>query len=81
MMNVGYVRTSIVRKCLLGCLHGGGRLRVDWDEGAVAELEPMCPDQGQHLEAVLAGWTAGDLSKFLFDRDDWALLASGFACL
>jgi len=81
-LRIGYVAKSIVRKIAIAALlMGDAGLKVDWEEVTVVDLRRMFPDQGQHLEIFPQTWSAADLSRFMFDRPDLAILASCYACL
>ena len=80
LLKNGYVRKSIVRKCAIG-LQLFGKATIDWTQMKVGDLGLMFPDQGKHLEDFPSEWSAAHLSMFLFDRPDWPIFASCFACL
>jgi hypothetical protein len=81
-LRVGYVSKSIVRKIAIAALFAGDAgLKVDWEEVMVVDLCRMFPDQGKHLEIFPPSWSAAELSRFVFDRPDLAILASCYACL
>ena len=80
LLKNGYVRKSIVRKSGIGLLQFG-KATIDWDTVTVGDLGQMFPDQGNHLKDFPPVWSAAHLSRFLFDRPDWPIFASCFACL
>ena len=81
-LRIGYVAKSIVRKIAIAALlMGDAGLKVDWEEVTVVDLCRMFPDQGKHLEIFPPSWSAAELSRFMFDRPDLAILASCYACL
>ena len=43
--------------------------------------QAFTPDQSNILSHFADSWSAAELSYILFDRPDWALLASMFLCL
>ena len=78
--SMGYVRLAIVRKLFLGCVQHGA-VAVDWAQVDMEALKGVVPDENGFLDAVPASWSAADLSRFVFSRDDWALFVPMFACL
>ena len=54
---------------------------IDWSKVSLRMLRDMCPDQLDNLRVFPDGWSAAQVSCFLFNRPDWALLASCFPCL
>ena len=81
MLSVGYVRKSIVRKVILGPVAFGELSSIDWSALSRTQLQELCPDQAGYVETLPETWTAQDISRFVFDRDDWAMFVSCFACL
>ncbi len=75
-----YVRLFLVRMLLLGCL-AHEALPVDWNEVPVSLLPKMGPDENGHLSCFDDTWSIGDVSRFMFDRDDWGIFVGMFACL
>ena len=76
----GYVAKSIVRKIAIAALLGD-TVKVDWEKVTVADLRRLFPDQGKHLDIFPQTWSAAELSRFVFDRSDLAIMASCYACL
>eukprot|EP00974_Lingulodinium_polyedra_P066937 6477950-Lingulodinium_polyedra.AAC.1 len=48
---------------------------------ALSELLVICPDQREELGHIPRDVSAGELSRLVFDRPDFAVFASMFACL
>ncbi len=76
----GYVRLSLVRKLLLGCL-AFGKVQPDWDAVPLSMLAEMGPDENQHLKAFSKEFSVGAVGRFVFARADWGIFVSMFTCL
>jgi len=76
----GYVRTFVVRKIVFAMVVEGP-WEMDWGKVLRPEFQSMCCDENQYLQEFDATWTAGEISSFVFGRDDWPMLVSVFACL
>ena len=75
-----YVRTFTVRKVALACaVHND--ILVDWNQVSIGQLQRMAPDENEFLNTFPESWTAEQVSSLVFDRPDWAIFASMFACL
>ena len=78
---VGYVRKFIDRKLFLLVLAAGSVHSDGWQSTAASALNSTLPDQHDFTSGFPDGWTAAEMSNFLFGRDDWAVFASMWACL
>ena len=79
-LRIEYVAKSIVRKIAIAALLGD-TVKVDWEKVTVVDLRRLFPDQGKHLDIFPKTWSAAELSRFVFDRSDLAIIASCYACL
>ena len=79
--SVGYVRKFIDRKLLLLVVAAGATDPHGWSATPAKIVTNMLPDQHAFASEVPEDWTAADLSRFLFDRDDWAAFVSMWTCL
>lgn len=77
----GYVCQFVTRKILTAHMAWRGTPGFDWGAMSISMLQDCCPDQSGQLASVPSWWSAADLSRCLFGRSDWALLASMAACL
>jgi hypothetical protein len=79
----GYlVRLLTVAHTIHSSTHAESPFDVDWSKVPIEVLRVACPDQCQSLNMfVEAGLVdASSISFILFNRGDWGLLASMFAC-
>lgn len=77
----GYINRFIVRKLVIAELVTADARELDWGKVTLCMLMAISADAGEVLHHFPHNWAASDISKFLFDRDDWGLLASMFGCL
>ena len=59
----------------------GSNPGFDWESTPISTLKECCPDQSSVLDSVPSRWSAADLSRCVFGRHDWGLLASMAGCL
>jgi hypothetical protein len=83
-----YARSYLVRLLTLAhtihsSTHAETPFDVDWSKVSIDVLRVACPEQGQSLDvfADLGLVDASSISFALFNRGDWGLFASMFACL
>ena len=53
--------------------------RRDWSTVPASELRKF--DDSDVLKSFRSKWTSADISRTLFDRDDWGIFATTFGCL
>ncbi len=71
---------SVVRKVLLGELATADR-GFKWSDVSLPTLLALDIGGSDALASFPTDWTAEDVSRFCFDRGDWALLVPSFSCL
>ena len=77
----GYVCHFVSRKIVLAHMAWRSHPRFDWESTPVSTLKECCPDQSSQLDTVPSRWSAAALSRCIFGRHDWGLLASMAGCL
>ena len=79
-----YIHDFLRRKLVIGhlcCTPLPRRRGISWAGISSAVLRRMSPDQKEYLECFPAKWSAAEISRFCFDRDDWGFFVPMFACL
>lgn len=79
----GYVCEYVARKLVVGQLVAAARkgCYVDWSAVPLTALRAAAPDEYDLAASLPTAWTAGEASAFMFDRPDWGIFISMFACL
>jgi hypothetical protein len=79
----GYVTDYLVRKLVLRRLVAEARegRYIDWSATSLEQLRLTSADVGNFLARLPPQWSAADASWFFFDRPDWGVLISMYACL
>ena len=54
---------------------------VSWETVSIVDIHTVSADSGKHLELLQPDVSAAAASKCMFDRTDWAVMLSCFACL
>ena len=77
-----YTHYFLRRKLVLGQLvHSSHWSKLQWDDIPLDILRRMTPDQNDYLSSFPAKWSSADASRWCFERDDWGVFVSMFACL
>jgi hypothetical protein len=75
----GYVRKTVLRKLIFAC--PTALSAEDWHTVTRVDLQRWAPDEAGVLSNFPETESAASMSMFLFDRPDWGLLISCWACL
>ena len=54
---------------------------VDWTKTSIEEIRSVVADSGEHLTIFRSDVVASAASHCIFQRDDWGMMFSCFACL
>ena len=76
----GYIFKSVVRKLMLAC-PAASASEADWANVSRLQLQAWSPDETHALTSFGEKGNAQSMSMLLFDRPDWGLLISMWACL
>lgn len=75
----GYVRKTVLRKLIFAC--PAAQRAEDWHVVSRADLQRWAPDEADVLGGFPETENADSMSMLVFDRPDWGLLISLWACL
>jgi len=75
----GYVRKTVLRKLIFAC--PAAHSAEDWHVVTRADLQRWAPDEADVLGGFPETESADSMSVLVFDRPDWGLLISLWACL
>ena len=84
MKSRGYCFDFALRKLIIGearwlfTTTGSG---VDWTTTSIEGIRSVVADSGEHLTIFNSDVVACAASRCIFQRDDWAMMLSCFACL